>query len=74
MDELEKIVQQAIDSQRLRELEREEERKKMIAWRANPMTPEELSQAEELVKYAEIRMAERTKEKEEKKKKASQKN
>ena len=74
MDELEKIVQNAIHSQRLRELEREEERKKMIAWRANPMTPEELSQAEELVKYAEIRMAERTKEKEDRKKKASQKN
>ena len=64
MDELEKMVQQAIESVRLREVEREEERKKMIAWRANPMTSEELRQAEELVKYAEIRMAERAKEKE----------
>jgi len=57
MNELEKIVQHAIDSQRAREVEKE----KMIAWRANPMTPEELRDAEELVKYAEIRMAERAK-------------
>ena len=64
MDDLEKMVQQAIESVRLRELEREEERKKMIAWRANPMTPQDLRQAEELVKYAQVRMAERAKAKE----------
>ena len=63
MDDLEKMVQQAIESARLREIEREEERKKMIAWRAKPMTPEELRQAEELVKYAQARMAERAKSK-----------